>query len=213
MPCTGQIRPVFYFPRNAGLSFNNRAARNWFRKSYTIEMFFKMRELNSWKRVVDYKARQSDNGCYVFNGQLQFYPRATSDTIPFTVNRYSYYVVTRDSATQIVKIYSSGRARISFVDNSEDGVLSDSGKLNFFHDDLRIQNEASAGSVALIRLYQRALDSLTIQSQFTNICNTLSVGDQSPPPLQLRLHPNSRRCLNGYYSIKSYWPTISNFIS
>ena len=190
MPCTGQVRPVYYFPRNAGLGFNNKQARGWFRQSYTIEMFFKMKELNSWKRVVDFKARQSDNGCYVYNGQLNFYNRATSDTIPFSVNTYAYYVITRDSASKRIKVYSSGRARISFIDDPNDGVLSDSGKLNFFRDDFRVPNEAAAGRVALIRLYQRPLDSLTVQSQFTNLCNILSVNDFKPTQAQLGLQPN-----------------------
>jgi OOP family OmpA-OmpF porin len=174
IPCTNQVRRVYHFDDNMGLQFDNNAAGNWFKKSYTIELYFKMDEMNSWKRVVDYKNRTSDWGCYVFYGKLNFYNIATSDTIPFAAGKYQYYTVTRDSVTKKVKVFSSGSSRIEFTDVNDQAVLSSANLLNFFQDDLMVQNEASPGEIALLRLTNYPLDSATVKSRFTNLCSTLT---------------------------------------
>ena len=189
--CSGQVRSVYHFDLNQGISFRNSLAQNFISKTYTIELFFKMETMNSWKRVVDFKNRSTDWGCYVFNGRLNFYNIATSDTVPFAANRYQYYTVTRDSVTKEVRVYSSGRSRISFIDNGEQAVLGTDNLLNFFQDDLRVPNEASAGNIALLRLTDRALDSASVLSRFSNICTALAVSrGKSAVPASLELYPN-----------------------
>ncbi len=186
--CTGQIRQVWHFPFNAGLQFNNRTT-GFIRQSYTIELFFEMENLSSYKRIVDFKNRKTDKGAYLYSSFLNFYNIATSNQISFAPKQYGYYVITRDSATQRVRIYSSGQAQLSFIDIGGDALLDTAQKLNFFQDDLAVQREASAGNAALITLFNRALDSAQIFSRFTNVCNILSV-DDAEVQIPARLSPN-----------------------
>jgi OOP family OmpA-OmpF porin len=188
--CSNQVRPVYHFDDNMGLQFDNNLAGNWFKKSYTIELYFKMDELSSWKRVVDYKNRTSDLGCYVYNGKLNFYNIATSDTIPFSPKKYQYYTVTRDSLTKRVRVYSSGSSRIDFIDNGDQALLSSANVLNFFKDDLIVQNEASPGEIALLRLTNSALDSATVKSRFSNICNILTGIGPAINTSKIEIYPN-----------------------
>ena len=175
LPCTGQIRQSYRFGDNSGLLFDNGLAGNFIRKSYTIELFFKMEDLGRYDRVIDFKDRTTDKGCYIYYGALNFYNIATSDTVPFASNHYQYYVITRDSATQLVRVYSSGRSRISFIDTDTNATLNSANKLRFFQDDLVVQNEASPGSIARLTLFDQALDSNAIFSRFTNLCAVLGV--------------------------------------
>lgn len=190
MPCSGEIRQVYHFGRNSGLGFNNEAARHWFKQSYTIELYFKMSDLSGWRRVVDFKNRYTDYGCYVRYGRLSFYNYIISDTTPFEENRYQYYAVTRDSLTNRVHIYSSGTSQISFVDTDTAGTISASQWLTFFQDDFSVPNEASSGALAYLKLYRQPLDSITVRSHFTNICSILGTADHAPPQPRLRVAPN-----------------------
>jgi len=188
--CANQVRRVYHFDKNMGLQFDNDLANNWFQKSYTIELYFKMEEMNSWKRVVDYKNRISDWGCYVFFGKLNFYNIATSDTIPFSAGKYQYYTVTRDSTTKLVSIYSSGSSRIRFVDTGDQAIVGQANVLNFFQDDLAVQNEASAGDIALLRLTNIALDSTAVKNRYENLCATLTSNKLELETLETNIFPN-----------------------
>ena len=189
LPCTGEIRPVYHFNKNSGLSFDNGAAGNYMRKSYTLELYFRMEHLGRYSRVIDFKNRTTDYGCYIYYGALNFYNIATSDTVPFTDNQYQYYVITRDSATQVVRVYSSGTSRLSFIDTDTNATLNTANVLHFFQDDLAVPNETSAGNVARIEIRNVSLDSATIHSRFTNLCALLGV-EEKAPSLQLALAPN-----------------------
>jgi len=190
LPCAQRTQTVYHFYKNCGLVFDNVAANNWFKKSYTIEMYFSLDNLSSWKRVIDFKNRTTDKGCYVFNGRLNFFDIATSDSIPFAAGNYQYYVVTRDSTTRQVRVYSSGRSQISFIDNDTNATLNSANLLKFFQDDLQIRNEASSGDIAYLKLYSSRLDSTSIASRFTNLCTTLSVPARSSQKGKMQLAPN-----------------------
>ena len=189
LPCTGEIRSVYHFNKGSGLSFDNGAAGNYMRQSYTLELYFRMEHLGRYSRVIDFKNRTTDYGCYIYYGALNFYNLATSDTVPFADNRYQYYVITRDSASQVVRIYSSGTSRLSFIDTDTNATLNTANVLHFFQDDFVVPNETSAGNVARIEIRNVALDSATIHSRFTNLCSLLSV-EQAAPDLRLTLAPN-----------------------
>lgn len=155
---------VYNFDLNSGLQFNNTTAGNFFGTDYTIELYFKFQNLTSWRRIVEYKNRTSDTGPYAFNNQIQFYNVTTSGSFPFAINTYAHVVITRETtsggcaaSTKTVNMYVDGTLRATFNDAGNLGVLSVDNLLNFFRDDLAVPNEASAGTIALMRLYNYVL--------------------------------------------------------
>ncbi len=169
----GSNKIVYRFEKNNGVQFNNVAAGNFLGETYTIELYFVFDELSSWKRVVDWKNRKTDAGAYVYNGKLNFYPYLYSTEAPVEEHEYTYYVITRDSATKNVLIYTDAEVKINFTDNSSAAVIDQDGVLNFFYDDLIVKNEASSGAVAMLRLYNYALDSTAIKEKWEQIGSTV----------------------------------------
>lgn len=159
-------RTVYVFDRNCGLQFDNRAANGFLSGSYTIEIYFRFTSLDSWKRVIDFKNRKSDNGCYIFYGKLNFYNFATGTKAPVNPNEYTHYVVARDARTNQLKMYVDGESKVEFTDRFSQGIIDEDGMLNFFFDDLIVKDEASDGAVAMIKLYDYVVDPASIKLDF-----------------------------------------------
>lgn len=182
---------VYRFEPNSGFQFDNAAAGNFLGESYTIELYFVFDYLNSWKRVVDWKNRKSDNGAYVYNGQLNFYPYQYSGEAPVNAGEYTYYVVTRDASDEEVIVYTDAVTQISFIDSGGDALLDEDNVLNFFHDDLVVPNEVSSGAVAMLKIYNTVLDSATIKANFEDLAgNVFSVSEFEGGNSSLRVYPN-----------------------
>lgn len=159
-------RTVYVFDKNCGLQFDNRAANGFLSGSYTIEIYFRFTSLDSWKRVIDFKNRKSDNGCYIFYGKLNFYNFATGTKAPVNPNEYTHYVVARDARTNQLKMYVDGESKVEFTDRFSQGIIDEDGVLNFFFDDLIVKDEASDGAVAMIKLYDYVVDPASIKRDF-----------------------------------------------
>jgi len=184
-------KTVYRFEKNNGVQFNNIAAGNFLGQTYSIELYFVFDELSSWKRVVDWKNRKTDYGAYVYYGQLNFYPYLYSTEAPVAAGEYTYYVITRDSASKNVLIYTDAEVKINLTDNNNDAVIDGDGVLNFFYDDLSVQNEASSGAVAMLKLYNYALDSTVIRENWNLIGgNVLGLNKSSKSTIQLKAYPN-----------------------
>lgn len=182
---------VYRFEQNSGFQFDNTAAGNFLGEGYTIELYFVFDNLSSWKRVVDWKNRTSDNGAYVFNGELNFYPYQYSSGAPVNEGEYTYYVITRDEATQELIIYTDAVNHIEFIDTGEDGILNGDNVLNFFHDDLIVGGEASSGAVAMLKLYNYRLDSATIVQHYADLeSNVFGIGDPETQATSISIFPN-----------------------
>jgi len=182
LPDYGFTHTVYQFDTNCGFYYDDSLDNFIASGSYTIELYFTMKALNSWKRVIDFKSRTSDHGCYVYNGQLNFYNIATSSNAPFEADTYSHYVITRDAATKHVMMYGDGNKFIQFTDNGDDAVYDAHKKLRFFQDDLVVANEASAGSVALLRIYNYDMDSVTVRETYTVLGHTLGMSTAAAGP-------------------------------
>lgn len=165
----GSNKTVYRFEKNNGVQFNNTAAGNFIGESYTIELYFVFDELSSWKRVCDWKNRKTDWGAYVYNGELNFYNILYSDEAPVVAGEYTYYVITRNAVDKKVLIYTDADVKIDFTDNNGDALIDGDGMLNFFYDDLLVQNEASSGAVAMLKLYNYVLDSTSIRHNWEEI--------------------------------------------
>ncbi|CAG5004556.1 Peptidoglycan-associated lipoprotein [Dyadobacter sp. CECT 9275] len=162
-------RTVYQFEANSGLQFNNSEAGGFLNKSFTVEIYFKMTMLDSWKRVLDFKNRKSDYGSYIYDGKLNFYDYAMSEKAPVKANHYVHYVYSRDFDTKMIKMYINGQSKVEFKDPGTEGMLDADQVLNFFQDDLVANHESSAGSVALIRVYDRVMTPVFIRRSYFSI--------------------------------------------
>lgn len=186
----GNTKTVYRFEANNGLQFDNKAAGNFIGNEYTIEIYFVFDELNSWKRVVDWKNRKTDHGAYVYNGKLNFYNILYSTEAPVAAGEYTYYVVTRE-ANGKVQIYTDAEVFIDFMDNNSDALIDEDGFLNFFYDDLQVPNEASSGAVAMLNLYNYALDSSKIVENWNGLGGQVfAVNEIKGTPEKLSFYPN-----------------------
>ena len=172
-----QKRTVYQFEANSGLQFNNQEGYNLLSGSYTVEVYFRLDELESWKRVLDFKNRKSDNGCYIYEGRLNFFNFATGEKAPVKPKEYIHYVFSRDAETHLIKMYVDGESKVEFTDPGDEAVLGQDQVLNFFQDDLIAKNEASPGAVALIRLYDRVMTPIFVQQSFKRLAQNI----QKPP--------------------------------
>lgn len=164
-----QAHTVYLFEKNWGLQFDNKAAKGFLKDSYTIEIYFRFETLDSWKRVVDFKNRKSDNGCYIYDGKLNFYNFAVGIRAPVKANQYTHYIVSRDGITKLLKMYVDGESKVEFIDKNQQGVIDADGVLNFFFDDLIVKDEASAGAVAYIKLYDYVVPPTAIKQSYLNL--------------------------------------------
>ena len=188
---SGKTKTVYRFEANSGFQFNNAAAGHFQDSSYTIELYFKFDNLNSWKRVVDWKNRKSDNGAYVYNGQINFYDYAYSGQAPVVAGQYTYYVITRNKATKNLLMYTDAGVQINFTDTYGDGVMDTAQVLHFFFDDLMVPNEASSGAVALLNLYNYVLDSNQIKQDWIHInSEVFGVNEKGKTNTYLQAYPD-----------------------
>ena len=142
----GTSRTVLRFPFNNGVRLS-QATAVMPANSYTIVMLFKLDSVAGFVRLVDFNNRTSDNGLYISNGTLE--NCTTCNNI--AANTYVQVVYTRNSSGTF-----SGYLNGVLQGQGADGgayVIDGSNVLNFFQDDLATPNEASAGSVARIRLF------------------------------------------------------------
>jgi OmpA-OmpF porin, OOP family len=176
-------RLVYNFDKNCGLQFDNKAAKGFLDGSYTIEIYFRFEDLASWRRVIDYKNRKTDYGCYVWDGKVNFYNFALGENAPVRASEYTHYVVSRDVVTKKMKMYVDGQSKKEFIDKTNEGIIDDEGLLNFFYDDLMVKDEASEGAVAYIKIYDYVVEALAVKQSFNklnSINQTLSTSPQTP---------------------------------
>ena len=185
-----KTKTVYRFEKNSGLQFNNVAADNFIGESYTIEIYFEFDELSSWKRVVDWKNRKTDRGAYIYNGKLNFYNIIYSGEAPVVAEEFTYYVITRNAETKNVLIYTDAEVKIDFIDSFGDALVDEEGVLNFFHDDLQVQNEASAGSVGMLKLYNYTLDSTKIQENWEGLGSQVFGINKTRKKTTVLVYPN-----------------------
>jgi hypothetical protein len=187
----GSNKTVYRFERNNGVQFNNAAAGNFLGETYTIELYFVFDELSSWKRVVDWKNRKTDKGAYVYYGELNFYNFIYSEEAPVRAGEYTYYVITRDAASKNVLIYTDAEVKINFTDSNDEAVIDGDGVLNFFYDDIAVPNEASSGAVALLKLYNYALDSTVISERWEQLGSSVfGINEIAKSNIRVNVYPN-----------------------
>ncbi|GAB3173873.1 OmpA family protein [Telluribacter humicola] len=173
-------RTVYKFEANNGLQFDNKAANGFLNRSFTVEIYFKLTELDSWKRVLDFKNRKTDFGSYIHHGKLNFFNLATGKKAAVRPNDYVHYVYSRNAETGMIRMYVDGESKVEFKDVDKEGILDADQVLNFFYDDLVVNHEASAGSVALIRLYDEVMTPVLVRKSFKELAQKLPSRSATP---------------------------------
>jgi Tol biopolymer transport system component len=168
----GYARQTVRFPANAGLSLNtvNVVPNN----SYTVVMLFRLDNVTGTRRrVFDAKQGLSDScGLYVgTNSRLDIETTATTLIYP---NTYIQVAIVRDS-TGNIRIQRDG---FTFTNSTDGSCYLNNDNLRFFRDDMVVPNEASAGNVARIRLYDAPLTAAQVRA-LDRLPNANGGGDQS----------------------------------
>jgi hypothetical protein len=133
---------------------------------YSLELFFSLDQMSGYRRVVDWKNGTDEDGLYFDDGDLNFYGQNLTVDTNLAAGQLAHVVVTRDG-NQRVRVFFNGTERISFADGvTKDGVFSGpDGIARFFRDN---GNEASAGFVDFIRIYDRVLDGSDVTALYNN---------------------------------------------
>jgi OmpA-OmpF porin, OOP family len=146
-PLNGKLGAASYkFDAGQGLELPKAGVTD----HYTIEIKFHFDKVDEWQKIVDFKKRTSDNGLYVYNGMLQFYDFGIGGDLQAGQD---YEIrLERDRATKMVRGFVNGLKVFEFADTADHAVL-DGETAFFFVDDLTTADEASAGAVSHIRIW------------------------------------------------------------
>ena len=148
----GTSQTVLRFAQNDGVVLS-RASSLIENNVYTLVVLFSFSDVSSWRRVIDFKNAATDNGFYVLNGGLNFYPFAFGSAEVIPANTFVQVVLTRDEAGSVAA-YVDGVEQFTFIDTEGEAELGAGNALRFFRDN---GTEGSAGAVARIRVYNVAL--------------------------------------------------------
>ena len=154
---TGTLNPTSYsFAAGQGLSLSSGlpSAGN-----YSIVADFSFATTSGYRKIVDFKTQTADAGLYNLSTALNFYPVTTGASGSFASNVQLSLAFTRDSATNKVTGYVNGLQKITFTDGTSLAVFTGANsEMRFFIDDSTTSfNEASAGVVDRLRIYDGAL--------------------------------------------------------
>lgn len=151
------------FAQNAGLSFDNSAANGFLAGTYSIEIKFRFYETESWRRILDFNNQGEDMGIYLKNGLLEYYGPATGQYANMPAVQPGQWVhvlfIRREAkdGNWVMEMFANGQ-HVLTTPAPEESHLDASGQVVFFQDDQQVMNEASAGNVSFIRLYNYALN-------------------------------------------------------
>ena len=142
--------------------FDNPAA-------YTIEMFFEIDFTSSYRKLIDFKNRASDNGLYVNGGTLSLLGTGGArGTV--TPNSFTHLVLTRDASTKQTVAYLNGVQAFSVTDSNNAATFSAAGGIaHFLRDDIRGGGaENSPGTLDFIRIYQAPSGAADVAALYNN---------------------------------------------
>ena len=143
----------YNFGVNQGLQLNNAVQAD----VYTIDLQFSFDTTSGYRRIVDFKAGDSDTGLYQLDTALNFYNVATSAGGLFAAGQPVRVTLSRDAAGQFTG-YVNGAQAISFLDSTGMARFDTANQqARFFIDDNAVGGEASAGWVNSIAIYDQAL--------------------------------------------------------
>ena len=154
---------------NRGGGFNIETALE-IGSDYTIALKFSFDEVTSWRKIIDYKDRASDNGFYYYNSNLQFYPYTGQTSVTsYPAGTVLDLVAVRRStgaSTGEFIVYAVGQDNLLTEifranDTNNDslphkfGSSPEQTRLGFFYDDTDTSSEATpTGRVYDLRIWR-----------------------------------------------------------
>ncbi len=197
----GQSDTVYRFMGNAtpaaqaGLSLNTTGLVS--PTSYSAEMVFSFDGTSGWRRILDVRDRQSDNGLYVDpSNHLQVFGAPGSGPNSFTSGYHHVILTVAPDGT--VKGYIDGLADFTTTTTEMNITNSVTNTLNLFLDNVAGggQGEFSSGKIAQFRLYNGVLtDAEALQLSQTPIVpepSTALLGAAGLAGVLLRRHRKAR---------------------
>jgi hypothetical protein len=161
----GTTQPVLSFPENNGLRLSPTTSVLSDSGTYTISALVRLSTITGYRRILDTSDGTNDNGLYLNEGYLEFYPIAISASATVAANKWVQITLTRDATSRVVTGYVNGVKQFSIVDSGGIGVV-DASVMRFFIDNdcgTGVCNEASGGRVARLRVFPRALSSTEVK--------------------------------------------------
>ena len=152
------------------------------RSGYSIEILFRFDLLDGYRKVIDFKNGSADDGLYVLDGCLIFFPKEQDALTRIGPDSYVQIVLTRDAADRVVG-YVDGVRQFAFDDRGGLAKVGGSDSLRFFVDDVTTTGEWSSGAVSQIRLFDQAL---TANEVALLACTELAIADPTFPCLALQ---------------------------
>jgi hypothetical protein len=159
--------------RGLALAPTTRVIRS---SEYTIELLFRFDLLAGYRKIIDFKDGSADDGLYVLDGCLTFFPKV-QDALTKIGSDYVQIVLSRSPADRVVG-YVNGVRQFAFDDRGGLAKVSGSNTLRFFVDDVTTTGEWSSGAVSQIRLFDRAL---TANEVATLACTEIVIADATFP--------------------------------
>ena len=144
---------------------------------YSIEVLFRFDLLDGYRKVIDFKNGSTDDGLYVLDGCLTFFPKEQDALTRIGSDSYVQIVLTRDAADRVVG-YVDGVRQFAFDDRGGLAKVGGSDSLRFFVDDVTTTQEWSSGAVSQIRLFDQAL---TANEVALLACTELAIADPTFP--------------------------------
>ena len=143
--------------------------------SYTIALKFSFAQVTSWRKIIDYENRTTDNGFYYYSSKLQFYNGGSTfnSATTYPANTVLDLVIVRESSnpsnpavlTGTFTVYGVGSDNsltqlFQYADNVGNSIPHVTGgktKLGFFFDDTATSSEATNnGKVYDLRIWSGA---------------------------------------------------------
>ena len=138
---------VYTFAAGQGLEL----AKPGVKDDYALEIVFKFDDVDSWQKVLDFKNRETDEGLYVYDGQLQFYDVAIGGQL-FAGQEYTVRLE-RNSINRIVAAHLNGAKIWEFADAEDLAVFGDA-PAYFFVDDNQTMAEQAGGAITRLRIWE-----------------------------------------------------------
>ena len=163
-PLGGTLSAGSYeFAPNQGLTLD---WSSFDRATYDITLRFSFTTVGataSWRKILDFDGRTTDEDLYVFNEHLQFVETTASDGVEtlingpagtFSPNQPVTLHLTRDGATQLFSASLNNAPQFSFVDVNGRAIFSGINPVATFFADDAVTNftEASGGRVEFIAI-------------------------------------------------------------
>ncbi len=164
------VATAFCFNTGCGLKYPNPS---YITNQYTIHLFFKFNTITGYSRIIDFSSSTSDNGIYLLNNCLNFYPTGNVGTCVFLANTYYLYTFVRNSAGTVTA-YINGTLFTTYADASNNYVLpSNTSPITFFRDDNAVPCEAKAGCIKYASITSGTSTAAQVSTVWTNICSVV----------------------------------------